>query len=99
VPTLEVLPNRLGPAVRVEADGPLVDVCDEAHAPVDFSCRSASCGTCRVAVITGAELLEPPREDEIEVLRIFEAGKDERLACQARARPGPGLVQLRWIDE
>jgi ferredoxin len=99
MPTIEFLPNRLGPAVRVEAEGPIVDVCDDARAPVDFSCRSASCGTCRVAVLTGAELLEPPREDELEVLRLFEAGDGERLACQAKARPGPGLVRLRWIDE
>lgn len=74
----------------------LVDLCDEKSAPVPFSCRSASCGTCRVAVLAGAELLEPPRDDELEVLDVF--GDDPgatRLACQARLKAGPGLVRVR----
>lgn len=90
-------------ALRVEADAPdggrLVDLCDEHHAPVPFSCRSASCGTCRVDVLEGADLLEPPRDEELDVLDIF--GDDparRRLACQVRARPGAGRIRLRPVD-
>ena len=95
MPTVEITENELGPAVTLEAEGPIVDVCDDAHAPVLFSCRSASCGTCRVEVLVGAELLDPAGEDEREVLRIFAAGAGERLACQAVARPGPFLIEAR----
>jgi 2Fe-2S ferredoxin len=86
------------PPVSVEAPGEarLVDLCDEESAPVPFSCRSACCGTCRVAVLEGGELLEPAQEDELEVLDAF--GDDPaavRLACQARLRAGPGRLRVR----
>ena len=101
MPTVSFLAGPLGPAVIAEAPdgGRLLDVCDEAHAPVSFSCRSASCGICRVAVLAGAELLAPPSADEREVLAIFGAAADERLACQAAFGPGAGLIQLRWIED
>lgn len=110
MPLLEILANRLGPAVRVEAEGSILDACDDARAPVDFGCRSASCGTCRVRVLAGADLIEPAREDEIEVLRLFDSPPDARLACQASLRPhhanrlasvspDAGVVQLAWIDD
>lgn len=73
----------------------LVDVCDEHGAPVPFSCRSASCGTCRVDVLEGADFLEPPKDAELEVLELF--GDDparRRLACQARLGDRAGRVRL-----
>jgi ferredoxin len=98
VPTVELLASAIGPAVTVEAaGGRLLDVCDEAHAPVEVSCRSASCGVCRVEVLAGADRLDPPRADEAEVLRLFAAAPGQRLACQAVLRAGPGLVRLRWV--
>jgi ferredoxin len=87
----------------VEVDAPeggrLVDFCDERAAPVPFSCRSASCGTCRVDVLEGGNLLEPPRDEELDVLDIF--GDDparRRLACQAQVRAGNGRVRVRPAD-
>jgi ferredoxin len=89
--------------VTVQADAPagtrLVDLCDEHSAPVPFSCRSASCGTCRIDVLEGADLLEPPRDEELDVLDIF--GDDparRRLACQARVRAGTGRIRVRPAD-
>jgi ferredoxin len=97
--TIEFEGNMLGPAVSAETVGraQLVDVCDEARAPVPFSCRSASCGTCRVEVIAGGDLLEHARQDEIDVLEIFAAPPTHRLACQVVIRPGPGSVRLRMV--
>jgi ferredoxin len=90
-------------AGAVEAFAPdggcLVDLCDEFRARVPFSCRSASCGTCRVDVLEGAELLEPPHAEELDVLDLF--GDDPsrcRLACQARVRPGAGRLRLRAAE-
>jgi 2Fe-2S ferredoxin len=61
----------------------LVDACDEhPEAEVPFSCRSASCGTCRVRVREGMELLSKPQDDELDVLEVFGDGKDVRLCCQ-----------------
>jgi ferredoxin len=96
-------PQTSGAAKRevdVPGGGRLIDVCDDACAPVPFSCRSATCGTCRVDVLEGAELLEPPADEELDVLDIF--GDDpsrRRLACQARFRDAPGRLRLRAADE
>lgn len=99
--TIEFSGNELGPPVSASAPegGRLLDVCDEARAPVAFSCRSASCGTCRVEVVTGAALLEPPQKEELDVLELFAASPSQRLACQVKIRPGPGLIQLRWVED
>lgn len=93
-PEGEPLVVEAAPGVR------LVDLCDDNAAPIPFSCRSASCGTCRVDVLEGAELLEPPRDEELDVLDIF--GDDpsrRRLACQARVRAGDGLLRVRPAED
>jgi 2Fe-2S ferredoxin len=89
---------------RVETDAPdgarLVDLCDERQAPVPFSCRSASCGTCRIDVLEGAHLLEAPRDEELDVLDIF--GDDparRRLACQSRVKAGEGRLRVRPVED
>ena len=99
MPTLEFLANALGPAVIVEGDGRLMDICDAARAPVEFSCRSANCGTCRVEVQLGATSFEPPSDEERDVLDLFDAPPNHRLACCAGVRPGTGLVRLRWVAD
>jgi ferredoxin len=107
MPTFSFDGNEIGPPVLmdVEEGGRLLDICDEAGAPVLFSCRSASCGTCRVEVLEGGDLLEPPKRDELEVLQVFAPigsetpPRAQRLACQAVARPGSGLIRLRWVSD
>lgn len=78
--------------------GRLVDICDDYEAPIPFSCRSASCGTCRIDILEGLDQLEPPSEDEADVLAIFADPPTRRLACSARLRGGPGLVSIRAVD-
>jgi ferredoxin len=97
VPKIEFLGNSIGAAkvVDVEAGGELVDICDHYFVPIPFSCRSASCGTCHIEILAGADLLEPPQENEEELLDILGAEGDTRLACQARVKPGPGLIRIR----
>jgi ferredoxin len=85
--------------VPAAAGARLLDLCDEKSAGVPFSCRSASCGTCRVDVLEGAALLEPPADEELDVLDIF--GDDptqRRLACQIRLRAGEGRLRVRPSD-
>jgi 2Fe-2S ferredoxin len=98
---VNVLGNTQGPACSAQAHPgeALVDLCDAARAPIAFSCRSASCGTCRVEVLEGAELLTAPSRPEFEILEIFEARPNERLACQAKLGQGEGIVVLRWAGD
>lgn len=99
VPSIEFLANAIGRCKRVEAPegGELLDICDESIAPIPFSCRSATCGTCHVEVLEGAELLAPPEPDEQELLSILGGDEKHRLACQVRVQGGPGLVRLRAV--
>ena len=97
VPTIEFLGNGFGATKTVEVPegGALVDIADEHFAPIPFSCRSASCGTCHTEVLVGAELFEKPELAEQELLDLLGGKGRSRLACQAVLKPGPGLVRLR----
>jgi ferredoxin len=100
VPKIEFLSSAAGGAREAEAPegGALIDICDEALAPIPFSCRSASCATCHVEVVEGGDLLEPPDEMEQDLLDVVGGPKGSRLACQARVKAGPGLIQIRSLD-
>lgn len=51
-----------------------------------------ACGACRIVVRRGAEALEPPSEDELDMLdRSFAHEAGARLACQAT---GAGAVEV-----
>ena len=64
----------------------IMDITDaNPRAEVPYSCRSATCGTCRVEVVEGGQALSLPDEDELEVLEIFGDTPDKvRLSCQVR---------------
>lgn len=100
MPKIEFLASVAGSAKEADAPagGPLLDICDDALAPIPFSCRSASCATCHVEVLEGADLLEPPDEPEQDLLDIVNGPKNSRLACQVIVKPGPGLIRLRSLD-
>jgi len=98
--TLVLFESAESDVPSIEVDAPqgaaLVDLCDEHHAPVPFSCRSAVCGTCRIDVLEGADLLEPPLDEELDVLDMFaDDPGHRRLACQARVRAGTGRLRVR----
>ncbi len=99
MPTVEFIENELGQAKVVDAPegGALVDLCDEVLAPVAFSCRSASCATCQIEVIEGGELLEPPNDEEQELLALLAGPPNNRLACQAQLKRGSGKVRVKPV--
>lgn len=88
----------------VEFDAPagssLIDLCDAHEAPIPFSCRSASCGTCRIHVLEGADDLLPPATDELELLDVFNVAPPHvRLACQAKLRPGATRLRVKAFQD
>ena len=76
--------------------------CIPGEGPIPVQCRSASCGTCWIGVLAGAEKLSEVRE--LEWRRIKEFGyidTDEprpliRLACQAEAFGNVSIVIPPW---
>lgn len=91
------LPNEFETEVSVGSR--LIDTTDEhPESGVPFSCRSASCGVCRVEVMAGAEGLAPADDDEKDVLEIFGDGPEVRLCCQITLVKDVELLELRVCD-
>ena len=77
--------------------------CTPNEGPIPVQCRSASCGTCWVGVLGGAEHLSPvAAHDEGRRMKVFGyVATDEplpliRLACQARATGAVSIVIPPW---
>ena len=76
--------------------------CTVGEGPIPVQCRSASCGTCWVGVLGGAEKLSPvePRERRV-VRQLGYADTDEprpliRLSCQAQGLGAVSIVIPPW---
>ncbi len=95
-----MLENAVGPTKEVDLPdgGELVDVADEHWLPIPFSCRSVTCATCHIEVLEGAELLEPPKDDEQELAAIVRGPPGARFACQVQIKAGPGKVVVRPVE-
>jgi ferredoxin len=77
--------------------------CTPGEGPIPVECRAASCGTCWVGVLAGAERLSPVVDrDERTRMKVFGYSvADEptpliRLACQARAQGSVSIVIPPW---
>lgn len=72
--------------VDAEPGEAIMDITDaNPAAEIPYSCRAATCGTCRVEVLEGSEALSTADEFELEVLDIFGDTPDKvRLCCQAK---------------
>ena len=94
---VKFLPADLECEVPVPAR--IIDVTDD-HPDTDvpYSCRAATCGTCRVRVEEGADALAPPGMEESEILHIFGNEPGVRLACQLEVVQPTERVVLRVVD-
>lgn len=100
--TIRIRFEPAGFEVDAEPGQGIMDITDaNPSADVPYSCRAATCGTCRVRVLEGGGALGPADEDEIEVLDIFGDSPDEvRLCCQAQLVGGTiTRVRLRVCDD
>jgi ferredoxin len=77
--------------------------CIPGEGPIPVECRAASCGTCWVGILGGAEKLSPVVDrDERRRMKVFgyiDSSEERpliRLACQARAHGGVSLVIPPW---
>lgn len=87
--TIRVRFEPSGFEVDAEPGEAIMDITDAyPAAEVPYSCRAATCGTCRVEVREGVEALSVPDEFELEVLDILGDTPDKvRLCCQAKLIP------------
>ena len=67
-----------------------------AGVPIETRCGGrALCGRCAIRVLSGAQMLSPPRERELQRLKAIGASPDMRLACQTHAR---GDVEIDIVN-
>jgi ferredoxin len=64
--------------------GVLLDQIESAGFAFPFGCREASCGVCRIQVLAGGDLLDPPTISEEDTLARCHDPPNVRLACSAR---------------
>jgi ferredoxin len=76
--------------------------CIPGEGPIPVECRAASCGTCWVGIIGGAEKLSPVDKEEQRRMKVFGYIESTdprpliRLACQARTTGAVTLVIPPW---
>lgn len=70
--------------VDVEEGCAIIDMCQKHETSIFFSCRAATCGTCMIRVLAGAENLSPMEGIEKEFLTTMAAEPNVRLACQCK---------------
>ena len=77
--------------------------CIPNEGPIPVECRAASCGTCWIGVLAGAEKLSPVvANDEGRRMEVFGYPGTEgekpliRLACQAKAFGAVSIVIPPW---
>jgi ferredoxin len=80
--------------VEAPAGTSLQAIADAAGADITFGCRSGSCGTCRIRVLSGEANCSPMTPEERDFLLGLEAPCDHRLACQVRVQ---GDVELEYL--
>ena len=100
--TIRVRFEPAGFEVDAEPGEAIMDITDANPASeVPYSCRAATCGTCRVEVAEGSDSLSTPDEFELEVLDIFGDIPDKvRLCCQSRLIGGNGTkVTLKVCED
>ena len=100
MPTVEFdAPPRPLLSLQVAPEARLLDVCDVNRTPVPFSCRGASCGTCQVEVLVGADDLQPAEDEELDLLEALDAAPNVRLTCCAKLKASATTVRLRPLNE
>ncbi len=81
--------------LSITAGDRLLDALDERpQTGMAFGCRSGHCGTCRVRIVEGIDLVRAAAPDERETLTALGAGADERLACQLRVDAEHGRLRI-----
>ncbi|MBC8082126.1 MAG: (2Fe-2S)-binding protein [Hymenobacter sp.] len=87
MPTLTVL--NLPAAVPVPAGSTLLTALQSAGHDWMHACGAKGrCTTCRLILVSGAEVLTPPTEAELRYRAAGRLQPNERLTCQARLPNG-----------
>ena len=85
-----------GHALSLSPGGSLMSQLKASGLPIAATCSGAkSCATCHVYILDGYDKVDPPDEDELDLLLEADSYRDgcSRLSCQIEV--GPRLSGLR----
>ena len=62
---------------------------------MEAGCFNCSCGTCAIEIVSGMENIEPPTDEELNVLDQWNKDPDKyRLTCCVKILKGEVVIQL-----
>lgn len=85
VPRFDVhfeLPDGSSYHTKAKKEDSLVLASGRGPSPIATGCADGTCGTCRVVVLEGADMLTEPTEHETKTKQAEGVPDAERLACQ-----------------
>jgi 2Fe-2S ferredoxin len=93
MPKVTLLPG--GQSAEVPPDTLLLDAGEEAGVEMEAGCFNCSCGTCAVEIASGMEHLDPPTDEELNVLDQWNKDPDKyRLTCCVKIQKGDVVIRL-----
>ena len=93
MPSVTYLPS--GIRLRCDDGESIFAVARQAGLPISTACNAkATCGLCRVKVISGESHLSPLNEAEKKHLGNVYFITKQRLSCQARVQGGDVVVEI-----
>ncbi len=92
MPRLTVLPANK--SAEVPAGELLIEAGEQAGVEMEAGCFNCSCGTCVAEVVSGMENLEPPTDEELDVLDQWNKDPEKfRLTCCVRIKRGEVVIK------
>ncbi len=92
MPKITILPQNA--TAEVEAGQTLLEAGEHAGVEMEAGCFNCSCGTCVAEVVQGMENLDPPSDEELDVLDQW--NKDPvkyRLTCCVKIQGGSVVLR------
>jgi ferredoxin len=93
MPKVTLLPG--GQTAEVPAGTLLLDAGEMAGVEMEAGCFNCSCGTCAIAIVSGMENIEPPTDEELNVLDQWNKDPDKyRLTCCVKILKGDVVMRM-----
>lgn len=93
MPKVTLLPQAV--SAEVPSGELLLEAGEAAGVEMEAGCFNCSCGTCAVEVVSGMENLEPPTDEELDVLDQWNKDPQRfRLTCCVRILKGDVTLRM-----
>ena len=93
MPKVTLLPG--GQSAEVPPGTLLLDAGELAGVEMEAGCFNCSCGTCAIEIVSGMENIEPPTDEELNVLDQWNKDPDKyRLTCCVKVLKGDVVMRM-----